>query len=200
MPRRTKEDAAKTRQVILQSALELISEKGFSQTSLDAIAKNAGVTRGAVYWHFQNKNELFSILLKEWMSPTYGLIEQYLVGQEPTLENLKRYMISWFQQVEEDQYLGTLYDIIFHKVEQVGETKALIDSLNQDFEENMDNLKIYLQFLQAKQQISESSDVDVLAVMIHSFMIGTVSNWLSKRSYSLAESSEKMVNMFFAKI
>ena len=200
MPRRTKEDAAKTRQVIMTSALELISAKGFSQTSLDAIARNAGVTRGAVYWHFKNKNELFSALLTEWMSPTYDLIEKYLVNKDPSLENLKLYMSSWFQQIEEDKFLGTLYDIVFHKVEQVGATKELIDSLNQDFEENMDNLRIYLQFLQAKQQISESTDIDLLAIMIHSFMIGTVSNWLSKRSYSLSESSEKMVNLFFARI
>ena len=48
--RRTKEQAEQTRTSILASAEILFLEKGVAHTSLEHIAKHAGVTRGAVYW------------------------------------------------------------------------------------------------------------------------------------------------------
>ena len=67
--RKTKEDAQKTRQAILQAAIEDFSNKGFFNTSLDDIAKTAGVTRGAVYWHFNNKADIFNALHKDLHEP-----------------------------------------------------------------------------------------------------------------------------------
>ena len=60
MTRKTKQQALETRQHILDVALRLFSQQGVSSTSLAAIAKEAGVTRGAIYWHFKNKSDLFN--------------------------------------------------------------------------------------------------------------------------------------------
>ncbi len=60
MARKTKQQALETRQHILDVALRLFSQQGVSSTSLAAIAKEAGVTRGAIYWHFKNKSDLFN--------------------------------------------------------------------------------------------------------------------------------------------
>ncbi len=67
--RRTKEDSERTRQTILDSAEALFLENGVSSTSLEEIARNAGVTRGAVYWHFENKAHLFNELLNQVRLP-----------------------------------------------------------------------------------------------------------------------------------
>lgn len=60
MARKTKQEAQETRQYILDVALRLFSQQGVSSTSLGEIAKAAGVTRGAIYWHFKDKSDLFS--------------------------------------------------------------------------------------------------------------------------------------------
>ncbi len=60
MARKTKEQAQATRQHILDVALRLFSQQGVSSTSLAEIAKAAGVTRGAIYWHFKDKSDLFN--------------------------------------------------------------------------------------------------------------------------------------------
>ncbi|PLM57784.1 acrEF/envCD operon transcriptional regulator, partial [Klebsiella michiganensis] len=52
MPRRTKEDALKTRQLLIESAIQQFALRGVTSTTLADIADAAGVTRGAVYWHF----------------------------------------------------------------------------------------------------------------------------------------------------
>ena len=67
--RRTKEDAEKTRCAILAAAEQLFLERGVAHTSLEQIARHAGVTRGAVYWHFQNKAHLFHEMLNQVRLP-----------------------------------------------------------------------------------------------------------------------------------
>ena len=56
---RTKAEAEETRNSILSAAERVFFEKGVSTASLDDVAKAAGVTRGAIYWHFSNKTDLF---------------------------------------------------------------------------------------------------------------------------------------------
>ena len=63
--RRTKEAALETRAKILESALDIFSEKNFSNASLTEIAANVGLTKGALYWHFRNKNDLLLRLVEE---------------------------------------------------------------------------------------------------------------------------------------
>ncbi|MGP0170802.1 TetR family transcriptional regulator [Pseudomonas sp. NCHU5208] len=74
--RRTKEDAEKTRVAILNAAEQLFLERGVAHTSLEQIAREAGVTRGAVYWHFQNKAHLFHEMLNQVRLPLEPLAEQ----------------------------------------------------------------------------------------------------------------------------
>lgn len=59
MPRASAVDAAQTAENVLVSATELFAERGFSDVSLDDVARVAGVTRGAVYHHYRNKVGLF---------------------------------------------------------------------------------------------------------------------------------------------
>lgn len=57
--RKTKEDAEKTRQDIIEAGINVFSKKWYAIVNMSDIAKEAGVTRGAIYWHFKNKAELF---------------------------------------------------------------------------------------------------------------------------------------------
>ncbi len=57
---KTKQKAEETRQQILDAAVREFSAHGVSRTSLTDIAIAAGVTRGAIYWHFKNKVDLFN--------------------------------------------------------------------------------------------------------------------------------------------
>ena len=55
--RKTKQEALQTRNNLLEAALIVFYDRGVAQASLDEIAKTAGVTRGALYWHFKNKED-----------------------------------------------------------------------------------------------------------------------------------------------
>ncbi|SMF57853.1 transcriptional regulator, TetR family [Alteromonadaceae bacterium Bs31] len=62
MARRTKEDTEKTYHALLDAATAIFIEQGVSNTTLNEIAKAAGMTRGAVYWHFENKDAVIKAL------------------------------------------------------------------------------------------------------------------------------------------
>lgn len=62
--RKTKTEALKTKEHLMLAALETFYRKGIARTSLNEIAQAAGVTRGALYWHFKNKEDLFDALFQ----------------------------------------------------------------------------------------------------------------------------------------
>ncbi|MDR3299114.1 MAG: TetR family transcriptional regulator, partial [Candidatus Accumulibacter sp.] len=64
MVRKTREEALVTRNAILDAAETVFQEHGVSRTSLAEVAVAAGVTRGAVYWHFTNKADLFDAMVQ----------------------------------------------------------------------------------------------------------------------------------------
>ena len=76
MVRRTKEDAMETRSKLLDAAEALFSEKGVTQTSMMQVAEKAGVTRGAIYHHFENKMDLIESLMGRVKLPIDEMREQ----------------------------------------------------------------------------------------------------------------------------
>lgn len=73
--RRSKADAEQTRQKILEAAELLFSEQGVARTTLERIARTAGVTRGAFYWHFKDKAAILSALYERTAAPQLALIK-----------------------------------------------------------------------------------------------------------------------------
>ena len=74
-PRRTQADrSARTRTALVAAARELFAEQGFASTSRDAIAARAGVTRGALYHHFDSKTALAGAVVAELETELVGRV------------------------------------------------------------------------------------------------------------------------------
>lgn len=102
MPRRTHDDSLKTKKNILASAQRLFTRRGFERTSLSDIAKYAGVTRGAIYWHFENKEELLICLIDSIEQDHFSLNllnEASDVNESDPLGKFK----TWLGGIVEDQ-------------------------------------------------------------------------------------------------
>lgn len=74
--RRTKEEAELTRRELLKAAFRLFNENGYDRTTLEQICRLANVTRGAAYWHFKNKFEIFEHTVREKLSDVHRAAEQ----------------------------------------------------------------------------------------------------------------------------
>ena len=80
--RRTKEDAEQTRQAILESAMDIFYEKGYSKTTFDEIAKRINLTKGAVYWYFRNKPDIVAALINEFVQKHIKRLEDFRAGKK----------------------------------------------------------------------------------------------------------------------
>lgn len=65
MARKSKEEAEQTRLLLLDTAMKVFSQKGLNKATLAGIASEAGLTRGAIYWHFKDKADLLDALWQE---------------------------------------------------------------------------------------------------------------------------------------
>lgn len=95
--RRTKAEAEQTRQQLLKVALKLFDEKGYQGTTLSEIASEAGVTRGALYWHFENKIDILTALIDSYFIP----FNESLMAIDTTniWDNLTTFYIQTFTDI-----------------------------------------------------------------------------------------------------
>ncbi len=115
MARKTKQQAEETRQQILDAAVREFSAHGVSGTSLTDIAVAAGVTRGAIYWHFKNKVDLFNEVW-ELSESKVDLLELEYQAKYPDnpLRILREILIYVLVSTREDCRRRALMEIVFH--------------------------------------------------------------------------------------
>jgi TetR/AcrR family acrAB operon transcriptional repressor len=124
MARRTKEDSLVTRRAIIAAAREVFHANGVSRTSLEQIATAAGVTRGAIYWHFADKAELFYAMRDEVQIPLIDRSDLALADAEPgldPLQKIERFLTVVLDQVTGDEATRKTFQILTFKCEYVGE-------------------------------------------------------------------------------
>jgi TetR/AcrR family acrAB operon transcriptional repressor len=95
--RRTKEEAEQTRQTILDAALLVFSRDGFAASRLADIAAEAGVTRGAIYHHFENKADLYLALLERAEAEQQAVMEAAIAEGGSIADITRRIMARSFK-------------------------------------------------------------------------------------------------------
>ena len=85
------EQGARSREALLDAAIELIAEGGYTATGVDAIARRSGVVKSALYWHFGSKDGLLIAALertaREWVAEFEAAVVESAEPQQ-RLENL----------------------------------------------------------------------------------------------------------------
>jgi TetR/AcrR family acrAB operon transcriptional repressor len=116
MARRTKLEAQETRNRILDTAEEVFREQGVTSTSLADIADAAGVTRGAIYWHFRNKGDLFAAMLDRVALPMEEMIRRAAdASTEDPLSVLRACCVHVLRQTAEDLRCRRVFEILTRK-------------------------------------------------------------------------------------
>jgi AcrR family transcriptional regulator len=131
MPRRTKEEALKTREALLDAAEKVFFARGVTRTSLEQVAQAAGVTRGAVYWHFKDKAALLDALTQRIFLPHEDMLEDLLAtpSSAPLLD-LKKACIHTLQMMAKDKRRREIATILFLRCEYTEEMLGIIARRN----------------------------------------------------------------------
>lgn len=120
--RRTKEEAQKTRRRIMAAALRRFNRSGISRTTLAEVAAAAGVTRGAIYWHFSGKEALLRAVREEVSVPLLDRADFTLLsrGSEAPLDRVTCFLLGLLEALETDRQVERVLSVMSFKCEYVG--------------------------------------------------------------------------------
>lgn len=110
--RRVKEEAAKTRSVLLEAGLRVFAERGFTSATLAEISAAAGVTRGAAYHHFADKADLYRAAVAQRWTVVGAEVMENLLLPTPPRDRLRRFLLAFHTAVAEDDRFGQLLRVI----------------------------------------------------------------------------------------
>jgi TetR/AcrR family acrAB operon transcriptional repressor len=121
--RRTKEEAEQTRLRVLRAARTVFARQGVARTSLEQVARAAGVTRGAVYWHFRNKAELFYRMREQVSLPLLDRIDLALspAAGDDALADIERMLLTLVEEIDGNEAARTVFSIMNFRCEYVAE-------------------------------------------------------------------------------
>jgi TetR/AcrR family transcriptional regulator, acrAB operon repressor len=204
MARRTKEDAQATRSKLLDSAECLFQAQGVSRTTLQDIARRAGTTRGAVYWHFKDKADLFNAMMERVTLPLEaafegggGLPVSYCLTEADALLKIRRATVEALSRIVSDVQTRRVFEVATQKVEYVEELRAV----------RLRHLAVRQNFVSRFEQSIESAarrDQVVLpmpaalaARAFHALIDGLIQNWLlDQQAFDLLDVGQRAMNVY----
>ena len=198
MARCTKEKALETRDRILDAAEDVFHAKGVSNTSLADVADAAEVTRGAIYWHFKNKADLFDAMCQRIRLPMQTLCDA--MADEKTsdpLGELRATCRFLFRETVENPHYNKVLDILMHKCEFVDPADPIFMRQQEWMQQCTVTNKQLLSNAIAKGQLPATLDVRLAGVMLHSMISGLLTTWLfAPASFDLIRDGGRIIDAY----
>ncbi|MBK8136944.1 MAG: TetR family transcriptional regulator [Chloroflexi bacterium] len=178
MPRRTKDEANITRQALLDAALTVFSRMGYNATRLEAVAAEAGVTRGAIYHHFGGKAELYTALMNEVSAEINPLIDQALCEDTGALEKLRRLFVLPLEYAASNTRYREASELMFFRTEALPELEAGWNAKISGINLLVGLVAEVIQRGQADGEIRSNLDAHDAAVTLMSLQSGLLAVWI----------------------
>lgn len=189
-----------TRNRILDCAERVFGERGVSRTSLQDVAEAAGVTRGAIYWHFQDKADLFSAMLDRVCLP----IEDSISGWDAALADdplgaLRKSLQTLFARVSHDDRARRVFEIATHKVEYVDELTAVRERRMKSCADYLALTERALRAAKAQGSCHSTASPKAVAIGLHALVDGLIANWtLDSAAFNLERVGRIAVDNYLA--
>ncbi len=200
MARKTKLEAQATRRHILDTA-ELVFERGgVSGTSLQEIAKAAGLTRGAIYWHFRDKADLFIAMMDRATLPLEETDDVCGFKEaEPTVAQMRNGFVNVLKRLVADPQMRRVFEIAKHKVEYVDEMRAVRARHIDVRHACLADVARTLQRAMKRGELSRRMSARVAAIGLHALLDGLIHNWiLDPNAFNLVKVGAETIDAYLA--
>lgn len=195
--RRTKEDAAKTQQDILNSALSVFSKVGYDAARLNDIAAEAGVTRGAIYHHFENKTGLFMALVADAASTGNRAIQSAVEEGGTFIEIITRILIYSMELLEEDRRFREITTLTLFKMGGSEELESYREQQRQAANELVQNIAGFFQMGIEQGVLRPGVEPITAARAFLAYQSGLSLLWLSNPgAFSIKENAAQLADVF----
>lgn len=196
--RRTKDEAQETRNRILDAAERVFSERGVSRTSLEDVAHAAGVTRGAIYWHFKDKSDIFAAMVNRVTLPLEAMVARSSDDAvEDPIASLKACAVNALRRTATDPQCQRVFDVVTHKCEYLGEMAGVYSRISTIQKGCVDRSEQAIRNAIKRGQLPESVNPRLAAIGLDAMLFGLISNWLANPAYvPLERQAEAMIDLY----
>jgi len=180
MVRRTKEEAQQTRNALLDAAEREFSRRGVGATTLGDIAKAAGVTRGALYHHFQDKRDLVEAMTERALSPARELNSRGIAEGAPFLPQLRDGFSKFLHLVVNNQQVRDTFTILYLKCEAVEANAAIRQFHKHEFNLCLTDMAADAAHAIARGELPPHLKPRQVAMAVFALIDGLLLNWLDE--------------------
>jgi TetR/AcrR family transcriptional regulator, acrAB operon repressor len=200
MARKTKEDSEQTYSSLLDAAEIVFRERGVAAATLNDIATAAGMTRGAIYWHFKDKGELLQAMCDRATLPMEAMLgEATLISSDDPLASLQSLCVQNLSQLAQSPRQHTVFDILFHKCEKTGEMAAMFEREKESRKQCHGRAETLLKQAVKLGQLPPDTDTEIAMRALHGYIVGLMHEWLlAPDSYDLEKQAEPLIEMMIA--
>lgn len=196
MVRRTKEEAQETRAQIVAAAERAFYKRGVARTTLADIAQQAGVTRGAIYWHFSNKAELVQALLDS-VHESHDHLARASESEDELdpLGCMRTLLLQVLNDLVLDARTRRINEILHHKCEFTDEMCEIRQQRQGAIADCHQSIVLALGNAVRREQLPADLLVDHAAVAIFAYIDGLIGRWLLlPDSFDLLGNAERWVD------
>lgn len=193
--RKTKTEAQKTHQHLLDAALEVFWRDGVTRASLQAIAQEAGVTRGALYWHFKNKEDLFETLFEQQYADFFAAFnDQTLRDNQDVWTHLQHNLTTMFENLATRESKHKFCNVMFSKCEQTAGNETITELACRYHRLFQKQIAYALQLSREQGRLPENTDIELAAIYLESSLVGLIKIWIDEpERFDLIAKSKRVI-------
>jgi len=202
MVRRTKAQAAATREALLDAAERAFRARGVAHTTLAEIAAAAGVTRGALYWHFRDKGDLFEALCGRVQLPTEAMLAcAGRARQSDPLGLLRDLAVAGLTALAADPHRQAVFEVVAHHCELASEFPSIARRSHDADSGCQANVERLMKQAVARRQLPRDTDTRLAAFSLSAFVTGLMHEWVQQpAACDLGRAAPMMIDAFIAGI
>ncbi len=199
--KKTKEEAEITKESILQAALEVFSKNGYAASRMIDIAKEAGVTRGAIYWHFENKFDVLLSLVQDFKT-NFNIELMSLIRQDSNPEKiLHDVMIYIFGTTKNEEEFIKLEQLSTIMRELPDNSEKIIDELKKQRDEILNEIRSIIDKLNLPSSNRSAESRDLLTRIYLGYIKGILmtwseDKWFGENNFKPWENAEMLATFF----
>jgi TetR/AcrR family fatty acid metabolism transcriptional regulator len=181
------------REAILRSAIKVFAQKGYFNSKVSDIAKEAGIADGTVYLYFKSKEEILHSVFDRAMEEFIAEGKKEIAELQTADERLRRIAQLHLEKLGADRDLAVVF-----QVELRGSTKFMEEFSGGGFAEYLDIIKKTIEEGQKSGVFRKDLKAITGAKILYGALDEMVTNWiLSKRAYPLAPMADEVLKIFF---
>ena len=200
MARRTRQEAAATREALIDAAAQVFRAKGVARATLSEVAAAAGVTRGAIYWHFRDKAELLEAMCERVAMPMEAMLAATGSDRrDDPLGRLRAMVVCGLSRLARDTRVQAVFDVLFQKCEFMSGMTLVAQRQRAADHDCGRRVIALIEEAIARGQLPADCDPRLAAQLMKAFMIGIMHEWVrNPGSYDLASAAPALVDALLA--